>query len=394
MSLWIGFALAIVLLLILSRRDLGLGMSAATVTLAAFTLSFHDFGAALLATISDPAILLLAVVVGTIPLIGGLMERFGEMDRLVSNLRIGLRPFLVLAPALVGLLPMPGGTLLSAPMVERGAGHAPTDVKSAVNVWFRHTLLPIYPLGAAVIASAKIAGYQVYDVIPALVPVFLLSLGLGWFFLLRRVDGQLPRSGPFSVSGLLIPLSVILIAPLIDLTLKYSLSLPVAEIGTAAGVLASLVLAIIVCHPRAKQLRDVALKMKPWKYVGIILAMFAFLEVFQASGLPAHIAQMTLPPVVLCVAIGFSLGLITGRIQAPVAIVVPIYMSTYGSLSPLAFAVTFYAVYLGFLLTPIHPCVSVSLEYFETPLAQFWRRLAAPAFVGLAVSTVVGLFVL
>jgi len=394
MTLWIGFALAIALLLLLSRRDLALGMGAATLTLALFTLSFQEFGSALLATLSDPSVLLLAFVVGIIPMIGGLLERFGEMDRLVSNLRIGLRPFLVLAPALVGLLPMPGGTLLSAPMVERGAGHAPSDVKSAINIWFRHTLLPIYPLGAAIIASAKISGYQVYDVIPSMVPVFLLSLGLGWFFLLRRVDGQLPRTGPFSLSGLLVPLSVILIAPVIDLILKYSFTLPVPEIGTGAGVLASLVLAIIVCKPRLRALGEVARKMRPWKYAAIMIAMFAFLEVFQASGLPVRIAEMTLPPVILCVVIGFTLGLITGRIQAPIAIVVPIYLSTYGSLSTAAFAVTFYAVFLGFILTPIHPCVSVSLEYFETPLAHFWRRLAAPAFVGLVVSLVVGIFVL
>ena len=394
MTLWIGFFLAIILLLVLSRRDLALGMGVATITLAVFTLSLGGFGAALRATFTDPSVCLLALVVGIIPLIGGLLERFGEMDRLVSNLRIGIRPFLILAPSLVGMLPMPGGTLLSAPMIERGAGHEPADLKAAVNVWFRHTLLPVYPLGAALIASAKVAGFQVYDVIPAMTPVFLLSLLLGYIFLLRRVDGKLAQSGTFSLTGLLIPLSVILIAPLIDLILKHAMALPVAEIGTAVGVLTSLGLAVAICRPSGRELRDVTLKAKPWRFSAIILAMFAFLEVFQASGLPDRIAAMTLPPLVLCVIIGFALGLITGRIQAPMAIVVPIYISTYGGLSAAAFAVTFYAVFLGFLLTPIHPCVSVSLEYFETSLSSFWWRLAAPAFVGLAAALCVGLFVL
>jgi uncharacterized protein len=394
MTLWIGFLLAIILLLVLSRRDLALGMGVATITLAVFTLSLGGFGAALRAAFTDPSVCLLALVVGTIPVIGGLLERFGEMDRLVSNLRIGIRPFLVLAPALVGMLPMPGGTLLSAPMIERGAGHAPADLKAAVNVWFRHTLLPVYPLGAALIASAKVAGFQVYDVIPAMTPVFLLSLLLGYVFLLRRIDGQLVRLGPFSLAGLLVPLSVILIAPLIDLVLKYTVALPYTEIGTAAGVLSSLVLAIAICRPSGRELRSVILKAKPWKFAAIILAMFAFLEVFQASGLPDRIAAMTLPPLVLCVVIGFALGLITGRIQAPMAIVVPIYISTYGSFSTAAFAVTFYAVFLGFILTPIHPCVSVSLEYFKTPLSSFLWRLAGPAIVGLGAALLVGRFVL
>ena len=134
--------------------------------------------------------------------------------------------------------------------------------------------------------------------------------------------------------------------------------------------------------------------MKPWKFAAIIFAMFAFLEVFQASGLPERIGALTLPPLVLCVAIGLALGLITGRIQAPMAIVVPVYVSTYGDMSAAAFAVTFYAVFLGFILTPIHPCVSVSLEYFKTSLSSFWWRLAAPAGVGLGAALLAGLFVL
>jgi len=394
MLVWIGFALSVVLLLFVSRRNLAIGMAIAAVVLAAFTLTPVAFGEALLRTISDPSVLLLALVVGTIPLIGGLLERSGEMDRLVSNLRIGVRPFLALAPALLGMLPMPGGTLFSAPLIERGAGHAMADVKAAANIWFRHTLLPIYPLGAALIASAKIAGFEVYDVIPMMMPAFALNLLLGYVFLLRRVDGKLARFGPFSPAGLLVPLLVILIAPVIDLVLRNAVHLPYTEIGTAAGVLASLVLAIGVCRPTLKSVREVAVKMKPWKFAAIIFAMFAFLEVFQASGLPERIGALTLPPLVLCVAIGLALGLITGRIQAPMAIVVPVYVSTYGDMSAAAFAVTFYAVFLGFILTPIHPCVSVSLEYFNTSLSSFWWRLAAPAGVGLGAALLAGLFVL
>jgi len=394
MLVWIGFAVSVVLLLVVSRRSLALGMTVAAVVLAFFTLPMHTFGQAMLDTISDPSVLLLALVVGLIPLIGGTMEASGQMQRLVSNLRIGVRPFLVLAPALIGMLPMPGGTLFSAPLIERGAGHAPTDVKAAANIWFRHTLLPVYPLGAALIASAKIAGFEVYDVIPAMMPVFALNLLLGYVFLLRRVDGKLSRSGLFSPAGLLIPLLVILIAPAIDLVLRHVVDLPYPEIGTAAGVLTSLVLAIVVCRPTLKSVRDVSVRMKPWKYAAIILAMFAFLEVFQASGLPERIAAMTLPPLVLCVVIAFALGLITGRIQAPMAIVVPIYLSMYGGMSTASFAVTFYAVFLGFILTPIHPCVSVSLEYFKTSLSSFWWRLAGPAGIGWSAALVAGLFVL
>ena len=394
MRLWIGFSLSIVLLLFVSRRNLALGMAVAAAVLAGFTLTSASFGDALWRTISDPSVLLLALIVGLIPLIGGAMETSGEMERLVSNLRIGVRPFLALSPALFGMLPMPGGALLSAPLIERGAGHTAPDVKAAANVWFRHALLLVYPLGPSLIASAKIAGLDVYAVIPYLVPAFLLTVGVGYVFLLRRTGGRLSHSGPFSIVGLLVPLGIILAAPVLDLVLKGTIDLPVAEIGTSVGVFVSLVAAIAVGRLGFRQLGAIARRMTPWKYSLIVLAMFAFLNVFTTSGVPERIAAMALPPVALCVVVGAALGLISGRLQAPMSIVVPIYASTYGAMPPPVFAVTYFAVFLGYILTPIHPCISVSVEYFGTSMGPFLRRLIVPAAIGWIVSLAVGLLVL
>ena len=393
MLTWIGFCLAIVLLLLVSRRNLALGMAGAAVVLAAFTLDLGAFGDALWRTISDPAVVLLAFVVGVIPLIGGAMETSGEMDRLVSNLRIGVRPFLAFAPALLGMLPMPGGALLSAPLIERGAGHTAADVKAAVNVWFRHALLLVYPLGPGLIASAKIAELDVYAIVPYLAPAFLLTVGVGYLFLLRRAGGRLSQMGAFSLVGLLVPLGIILAAPLLDLLLKRFVDLPVSEIGTSVGVLVSLAAAVAVGRVRGRQFREILRRMGPWKYSLIVLAMFAFLNVFVASGVPERIGQMALPPLLLCVIVGTVLGLITGRLQAPMSIIIPIYATTYGAMTAPVFALTYFAVFIGYVLTPIHPCVSVSLEFFGTSMGTFLRRLAAPAAIGLAATVLVGLLV-
>lgn len=392
MLLWVGFSLAIVLLLVISRRDLALGMGIATLVLAVFTHSFQSFGEALWATLSDPSVLLLALVVGIIPLIGGVLEASRQMDRLVANLRIGIRPFLALGPGLLGMLPMPGGALLSAPLVEQGAGHAPADIKATANVWFRHVLLLVYPLGPALIASAKIAGLDVYSAIPFLIPAFLLTLVLGYLFLLRRVGGKLTQAGAFSLVGLLVPLLVILAAPILDLTLQRTASLPYSEMGTVVGVLVSLILGMLVGKIRLPQLGNIIQKVRPWKYMLIIVAMFAFLNVFTTSGIPEQIGGLALSPIVLCIVIGPLLGMITGRIQAPMSIIIPIYMTTHGAMSAPVFAATYFAVFLGYILTPIHPCISVSLEYFKTSLGAFIRRLGIPTLAALAITLIISLF--
>ncbi len=54
----------------------------------------------------------------------------------------------MLSPALFGMLPMPEGALLSAPMVDRFGENIDDSKKVIINVWFKHYLVFIYPLGA------------------------------------------------------------------------------------------------------------------------------------------------------------------------------------------------------------------------------------------------------
>lgn len=389
-----GFAAAMAAMLVISRRSLALGLLTAAVVLAAFSLPAAEFGAALWKTVTAPSVLLLAYVVLVIPVIAGTLEASGHMAQLVGQLRVGTRPFLALAPALLGMMPMPGGALLSAPLIEQGAGHVPASVKAAANVWFRHILLLVYPLGSSLIASASIAGLNVYATIPFLAVPFALSFALGWAFLLRRAAAAPVSRGPFSARELLVPLAILLAAPAIDLALSSALALPFREIATAVGVSASLLLAAAAGRVRPGRVARIAVRAHPWTYAAIVVAMFAFLNVFSASGLPQRLAAMALPAVVLCVGGGIVLGVLTGRVEAPVAVVLPIYASTVTVVSPAAFAVVYFAAFIGYVVTPVHPCVSVSLTYFGTGLGPFLRRIVPPAAVAGAVTWVVGTFVL
>src|SRR5262245_21057910 len=53
-------------------------------------------------------------------------------------------------PALVGLVPMPGGAVVSAPLIDRSLGSAEVSAtdKNLINYWFRHVWevsWPLYP---------------------------------------------------------------------------------------------------------------------------------------------------------------------------------------------------------------------------------------------------------
>jgi len=396
MITWIALIVSLLLLLIIAQRNLALGMFVAAVFLGLMTLSWGGFFEQVTITFSDPSILALAGLVGIIAMVGGILEESGEMENLVRNMRIGKRPFLGTSPALLGMLPMPGGALLSAPMVESSGEELSGDTKAVINVWFRHILFLVYPLAPALIASAKIAGLNVYSTIPYLAPFFLLSVLLGYFFLLRETNTGMSYSEDFSYRGLLAPLGVILLAPITDIALKALFEFPVTEYPTLIGVSLSFGTALLLSGYGSEKLKDVAKKMKPWKYALIVLGMFTFLNVFQSSGAPKAIGSLEFPISVLVVGVSFLLGLATGRIQAPASIVFPVFLARQGgdSVPMIAFALAYISTFVGYAISPIHPCVSVSIEYFDSSIGQYVKKIAAPALISIVIAGALSVFLL
>jgi integral membrane protein (TIGR00529 family) len=377
--LWFSFVLSLGLMLWIAQRNLWLGLFVGALMLGILNLSVTTLLAAILSVATDPSILLLAMAVGIIPLIGGVLSTTALMDDLISALRIRARYFLILAPAFLGMLPMPGGALLSAPVVARVGNNISSRDYAAINVWFRHVLVMIYPLGG-LLATAKMAQMNVYREMVLLIPAFLVMTALGYLFLLRPVDGHLRLNGSANGSKMLIPIMVILIAPVLHLSLMTLLPQMLAEIPLLIGVTCSLLLAMLLGRLKLGDFGALVLKVAPWRYFLIIFGMFTFLRVFERSPLIQVIAGMDFSPTVLVVGVGFLLGALTGRAQLAFSLLLPIYYVKYGAdqLTPVAFALMYFAVFMGYVMSPIHPCILVTIEYFKTDLPSFYRRVLVP----------------
>jgi integral membrane protein (TIGR00529 family) len=379
MLIGLGLVVSLGAILLIARRNLPLALFCGALILGFFTLPFFETIRIIVATLSDASVLLLALAMGVIPMIGGSMTVSGQMDDLVNNLRVGKKGLMAFSPAIMGLLPMPGGALLSAPILAKGGTGVADDLKVAINNWFRHLFVLIYPLSSALIASAKMAGISVYNAMVYLLPTFLFALLLGYLFLIRKIEGKMEYEKAFSIKGLLLPLSVVLIAPVIDFTLKTCTALSVEEIATVIGVTIAFVLSLILSRVRLNLWR-IAKRMKPWNFALIIIGMFIFLNVFKASNAAALIASIPLPPVTLCVVSGFVLGLATGRVLLPASIILPVYL-TFGAITPVVFALIYTNIFFGYVISPVHPCVCVSLEYFNASMRDFLKLLVFPTLI-------------
>jgi len=388
---WVGFFLAIASLLLISSKNLALAMFVGSFILGIFTMGPSQLMVEFWYAISDISTILLAITVGLIPLIGGTLKHTGQMDHLVDNLRIGKKALLAISPALIGMMPMPGGALLSCPLVEKSSKDVLQNVKTGLNVWFRHVLYLIYPLAPALIVSTRVAGLDVYQTVPYLVPFLFFSLALGYIFFLRNVPGKIEYKNEFKLKKLVPPLAVILLAPLIDFSFKDVLS--PEELATLIGVTTSLILALLFGKVQAKALIRIIKDSKPWNFAMMIIGITLFLNVFSASGIPELIVNIEMPAEILCVAIAFLLGFGTGRIVIPAGIVIPMFLTKFGPISSITFAIVYFSIFLGYVITPIHPCVSLTAEFFKVNTKDFLKVMLPPTLIALATSFIlIGIF--
>ena len=384
---WIGFFLSMFILLVLSQKNLGIAMFAGAIVLGIF-FAPESLPSKIWESITDPRTIFLAGIVSLIPVIGGVLNETGQMDRLINNMRVGRKLFLMLSPALVGLLPMPGGALLSAPLIDKAGAEIPYEKKAGINIWFRHILYLVYPLSTDLIVSTMVAGIGLYQPIPFLSLFLLFSIFLGYFFFLGEKLEKMNYERKFSMGELLPPLTILFMAPILDLILEETSILPTRETATFIAVSISLTFAILIGKLNLMQLYRIVIKAKPWNFAFMMMGIMVFLGVFKGLGVFDLFMNVLITPDMLF-GIAFLLGFVTGRIVTPAGIIFPIYLMKFGQISLPVFALMYFGIFLGYIITPVHPCVSLTLASFKVDLKNYLRIMVRPVCIATFMSLLI-----
>ena len=376
---WLSFIIIIGVVMVLSKYELGIILTLGALGFA--LLAGVDFLLVLINVLADPSILALIVIMVLIPILGGIMEESGLMMEMIQKMRISKKSSLMMIPALFGLLPVPGGALMSAPIVQQIDSEEEANTKVSINVWYRHMLIMVYPLSSALIIASKLININLYILVLGLVPSLIIMWLIGYVLLVRKVTPfteQRERDLKRAFRNLL----PILIAPVLDFIGRTFFNFPVPEVFLLIGLILSIWPALKFGKMKISSVKTISKKMKIWRFPLIIFSMFLFLEVFVLSGAPEEIASIDLS-VFHLILIGFFLGVGTGRIQLPISILIPIYLAqfTVSTMPLLDFVFIYTSVFVGYLITPLHPCVAYSTEYFETKFLKVVKILGKPALI-------------
>ncbi len=375
----LSFLLVIALILIFSKKELSvvLGISAIIFGL----LTQVNIINSMIEVIINPSIVLLALSVLLIPILGGIMEESGLMLELIQNMKVSKKVALMVSPALFGLLPVAGGALMSAPIVDQIDPALDSNRKVAINVWYRHVLLLIYPLSSAILVASVLSGISLYLIVLALLIPFILMVFVGYFTLLKPVDKS-KESTNRNLKKVFHNLIPLITAPIIDFLGRLFFPISFPELFVFIGLIISISIALKFAKMNVFNIKEISRKMKVWRFPLLIISMFLFLSIFLESGVPEQISALNLP-FALFISIGFFLGFTTGRVQLPSSILIPIYLVQNLALTMpiIDFVFLYFAIYLGYLITPLHPCLAYNINYFKTNYIKSFKHVAIPTFI-------------
>ena len=346
--------------------------------------------------------LFLVTIVGSILILSDALERSGQSARLMAALSgylVRPRLRLIFFPALIGLLPMPGGAIFSAPMVKAVSADMSlsNEDRVVVNYWFRHVWEMAWPLYPGIILTVALAGIPITALISKSWPGVVAMFAIGWFFFLRagvlnteviRDEAGHEKGGQGAVVREGLPLLIAIVGAI---GLESFLARFAPNISFEWGVIVALIGAIICIMVQNKLGADflftVLKKKSLWLMLMVIAAIFIFKDVMQAAGIVEAMAASAGGGVALFAAavfLPFLVGMVAGINVAFVGATFPLLIGLLHSLGMEDQIVPYlilgsFSGFTGVMISPIHICFVLTCRYFETDLGRAWRRLIAPS---------------
>ena len=323
------------------------------------------------------------------------MAKAGVLGDLVNAIKakLSVNGAIAVLPAIIGLLPMPGGAIFSAPLVEDCDEYSIINpvLKTKINYWFRHIWEYTWPLYPGLILVSDIAGLHIWQLFLLGLPMTVVAIMTGYFFLLRKVKNQ-PLAHQKIKKGI-----IKLISPIIVVILVYSAILifipSVPEISKylpmSLGLLSAMFLLQLERPISVSDWKSVVINRKPVIMVLIVVLVSiygAFIEAKMPNGvllmeqMRMELDNLGIPIIALIMIIPFVSGLATGITVGFAGASMPIAISLLGTdpalyqiLSTVSLAFSF--GFMGVMMSPVHICLIVTNEHFKTSLSKSLNSL-------------------
>jgi len=413
-------AFAVIIYLIRKKLNFGLSLIFGSVIVGLFSLQeispvdiLKSFVEATIYSFEDQTInfqtIELAILLTLIYILAKAMQETDAINKMINSLRTFFYKggTLGIIPAVYGLMPVPGGALFSAPMIDKEGEKYKLrqDQKNFLNVWFRHIWFPIFPISSAMllIISSDFSNINIYELIIADLPAFVAFILIGLIYLKLFIKNSYepikkPKKDYKGLVYLLPPILPIIIYVLFFIAFILAGFQNIKDfqrIIFIIGVILSLITLYYLLDIQWKEYLNILKKSVSFNLALAIFGIMIFREIIETSRsneILAHVlGGLPFPALIIVIIAPLFLGLITGYNFGAIAlsyfIVEPFFRYTNINIVGLT-SLIFIGSLVGYLISPIHLCNVVSSEYLKTDVTRMYKMYIPAIFLLLLIQTV------
>lgn len=318
-------------------------------------------------TTSVQSTMLAVIMIG---MLGTILNQFGILQKIVTSLEVLIhnpKIIMMLLPAILGMLPVPGGAILSAPFVNNIGEklNIPPNRRSVINLTFRHVAMYVVPFGSAMLLIDSIMpDIGIYRLIALNIPLVILYVGSAYFFHLRKVTYE-PVENKASVSQALKDLilysspiySIVLINLIFGLPMWISVLISVGFTFFLVPEKNTYLTAAI----KGINLHTLFMLVGVYFVQNLIKGQASVMDLF--SNLFLSVSGFSVLLVIMLIAT--VLGLSTGLNMVSLGILLPLVQSLPISVNQKLLYVFFIYIwsFIGYYYSPLHLCQILSNSY-------------------------------
>lgn len=345
-------------------------------------LRLEVLGQAVTSVVTQSSSLNTVLTVMMVSIFGGVMKHYNILDEIIDTLILLIRDkkkILVIIPAMIGVLIIPGGALLSAPFIydlgEEMELSPPR--RAAINLVFRHIAMFVLPYSTSLLLiSATLPELNIFKLILLNLIFVAAVVILGYFFFLK--DIKIVKSPPrenvkHNLLKLIVYTSPIYIAVIINILT--GLSFYITLLGS---------IFIVYLLGNKKDFLKVAVRSLNWHTVLTVVAILIMKEIIlNMEGLLGIFHNMfnmssgsILSMIVIFLISSFFFGYITGNQTAALAIIIPI-VSQLNITNRILYVYTYFAFgasFLGYFFSPLHLCQAFTLEHMKVSTNELYKE--------------------
>lgn len=341
--------------------------------------------------VTESSSLNIILIVIMVNIFGAVMKHYNILDEIIDTMILLIRDkrkILAIIPAMIGILIIPGGALLSAPFVyDLGEDmKLSPSRRAAINLVFRHLAMFILPYSTSLLLiSAILPEINIFKLILLNIIFVIAVVILGYFFFLKDIESvkSPPRENvKQNILKLIIYTSPIYICVIINV---------ITGLPFYITLLGSIFMVYILGNK--KDFLKVVAKSLNWHTVQTVLTVVAILimkeiilNMEELLGIFHSMFNISsnniLSMIVIFLISSAFFGFITGNQTAALAIILPIISQLDISIELLYVYIyfAFGAGFLGYFFSPLHLCQAFTLEHMKVSTNELYKeyRFYAP----------------